>query len=84
MNTQDVRLMDVFLLGPLMLYFASQGRLLSREERIVLGMVGLGTILYNARGWLLVRESGVQPDSIKLVEIAPDLVELPGNTNAVA
>lgn len=50
MKSQGVRLLDVFVLGPYMMWKASQ--LPEPPARLVLALVGIGTILYNGRNYL--------------------------------
>jgi hypothetical protein len=54
-NTQNVRLLDVFLLGPLMIYVASKYRL-RQPERALLFITGIATITTNGINYLNVRE----------------------------
>jgi hypothetical protein len=54
-KSQEVRLLDVLVLGPLMIGVA----LMSRPApvlRVLLGAVGVGTILYNLHNYQLTRE----------------------------
>lgn len=54
-KSQEVRLLDVFVLGPFMIGVA----LVSRPApllRVLLGVVGVGTILYNLRNYQLNQE----------------------------
>ena len=51
MKPQSVRLLDVFVFGPVMIYAATQPRL-SVELRAVLFWLGAGTILYNGINYL--------------------------------
>lgn len=51
-KTQAVRLVDVFLLGPFMVYAAT---LLPRDHqltRLVLAGAGIATVLYNGQNYL--------------------------------
>lgn len=57
MKAQGVRLMDVFLLGPFMMWAASR-RELGPNARGFLGAAGALTILYNAANYLTVRRGG--------------------------
>lgn len=52
MKTQTVRLIDVFALGPFMIYAALKARGLSPIEQSVLGFSGLATIIYNGANYL--------------------------------
>lgn len=57
MKSQDIRLLDVFVLGPFMVYAAAKGRMNS-TERLLLAIVGIGTIFYNLRNWQI--QQGVE------------------------
>lgn len=61
-KTQTTRLVDVFLLGPFMIYAAT---LIPREHHVVrtiLAISGWGTIAYNAHNYALIRrEYGLLP-----------------------
>ena len=58
LKTQWIRLADVLFVGPLMVY---GGVALARQERpllgVLLGALGLGTIVFNGRNWYLVRQA---------------------------
>ena len=54
MKTQRVRLVDVFVLGPFMIW-ASRAPELPPWARLALGLSGLATIVYNARNYELHR-----------------------------
>lgn len=45
-KSQAVRLADVLVLGPLMLYWAMKGSL-GAHDRFMLGAIGAATIIYN-------------------------------------
>ena len=55
MKPQSLRIADVFVIGPLMVW----GGLKLRDDNPVLGsalaLMGAGTVLYNGRNWLRVR-----------------------------
>ena len=53
MKAQAVRLADVFLVGPLMIYAAS--KLPRREDKAAaaLGVAGIATVIYNGRNFIL-------------------------------
>ncbi|MAH47946.1 hypothetical protein CMI37_19145 [Candidatus Pacearchaeota archaeon] len=53
-KTQRVRLLDVFLIGPLMVYGAA--KMPRGPAAAVLAFFGVSTVLYNARNYLLVEE----------------------------
>ena len=59
MKTQTVRLIDVFALGPFMIYAALKARGLSPIEQAFLGFSGLATIIYNGANYLQARELGI-------------------------
>jgi hypothetical protein len=50
MKSQQVRLFDVFILGPAMMWIASRPRL-TNVQRIALFAAGAGTVLYNWRNY---------------------------------
>lgn len=54
-KSQEVRLLDVLVLGPFMIGMALTSRP-SPLLRVLLGAVGVGTILYNLRNYQLTRE----------------------------
>ena len=45
-KSQEVRLADVFLIGPFMVWVALRGRL-TDLERLIMGFLGAATIAYN-------------------------------------
>ena len=53
-KAQDVRLMDVFLLGPFMV-LAGTAKRLPPWARLLMVAAGMGTILYNARNYARIR-----------------------------
>lgn len=55
MKTQSVRLLDVFALGPFMIWSAQH--LPNRTARGVMIVAGTFTIAYNFRNYMRVRES---------------------------
>lgn len=53
---QDMRALDVLVLGPFMVWYATQARAeLAPWARLALGLAGLGTILVNGRNYLATR-----------------------------
>lgn len=48
-KSQTVRLLDVFAVGPLMIWSAQYA---PRELRDVMVILGLGTIVYNGANWI--------------------------------
>jgi hypothetical protein len=57
-KTQGVRLVDVFLLGPLMIYSASQLPQRNKAARAALLFFGVTTVLYNLHNFARVRLTG--------------------------
>lgn len=55
---QGVRLFDVFVLGPLMLYFAYNARGVGQIPKTVLAVSGLMTVLYNGDRYLQIEAQG--------------------------
>lgn len=61
MKPQSVRLIDVLILGPLMLYIAARrGTRLTRTERAFLGVTGAATIGYNLANYVSVEKTGCE------------------------
>ena len=56
MKSQTVRLVDVLLLGPFMVW-AAGARTLPPWARLLLGVAGVATIAYNARNYSALRRS---------------------------
>ena len=54
-KSQEVRLLDVFALGPFMIWVATQTRDLPLWARAVLGASGVATIGYNLRNYKRIR-----------------------------
>ena len=52
MKGQGVRLVDVFFIGPYMLYAAAKREQLSDMDRLVLSVTGALTILYNGQNYM--------------------------------
>lgn len=50
-KTGDMRVLDVLVLGPFMVWYASQAREVAPWARLALGLAGLGTMLVNARNY---------------------------------
>jgi len=57
-KTQGVRLLDVFFLGPLMIYSASQLPQRNKAARAALLFFGVTTVLYNLHNFARVRLTG--------------------------
>ena len=54
MKAQPIRLIDVFLLGPFMIWTGLKSE--SRLTRAIMVASGIATIGYNGRNYLLIRE----------------------------
>ena len=52
MKGQAVRVLDVVVLGPVLMWLASQRRPLPPGERATLWVIGAGTVLYNLSNYL--------------------------------
>ena len=61
-KTQFVRLLDVFVLGPLMIYVASRYRI-RQPQRALLLVTGVATIVYNGINYVNVRAADAAPKS---------------------
>lgn len=55
MKPQSVRLLDVFVLGPFMIWSGHRARRLPGWARAGLVLAGLGTVAYNAQNYLALR-----------------------------
>ena len=58
-KSQVVRLADVFLIGPLMMYGGMKGEGMHQAARFGLLLFGFGTIAFNGRNWLRVRRGEI-------------------------
>mgnify|MGYP001564135191 CR=1 FL=1 len=56
MKSQQVRLIDVFAIGPGLIYAASKNRLTKIEKNFLL-VTGIATILYNLKNYIELRGS---------------------------
>lgn len=56
LKSQTVRVLDVFVIGPLMLWGGVALHDRSRLAGWALGLSGLATIVYNGRNWMRYRE----------------------------
>jgi hypothetical protein len=57
MKTQTIRLLDVFLIGPLMVWGGCVGAKKHPTAGRALAAFGVATVLYNGNNYLKVRES---------------------------
>ena len=53
---QGIRLLDVWVIGPLMIYAATLLPVEREYTRAALKSFGFGTVIYNARNYLLIRQ----------------------------
>ena len=56
MKTQEIRLIDVFLLGPFLIWAGLQKKRLSKTSQLLLIGGGVATIIYNAKNFLEVKQ----------------------------
>lgn len=55
-KSQNIRLLDVFLIGPLMIWGGFMAQKRSTVPGILLMIFGVSTILYNAANWKRIRD----------------------------
>jgi hypothetical protein len=55
-KTQNIRLADVFLLAPFMIYFGLKARGVSKTEKSIMIVAGVGTAIYNLNNYLKQKE----------------------------
>ncbi len=76
MKTQWIRLADVFIIGPLMVWGGYALRERNSKAGNTLMAMGAGTVAYNGRNYLRVRKGGVLPggkaDGRKPSDFDPD------------
>lgn len=58
MKTQGIRLMDVFLLGPFMVWFGASAKSMPVWARTTMVLAGIGTSVYNGVNYLRVQAGG--------------------------
>jgi len=56
-KTQSIRLADVFLLAPFMIYFGLKAKGVSKTEKSIMIVAGVGTALYNLNNYLKQKEA---------------------------
>lgn len=61
MKSQDIRLIDVFVLGPFMVWFALKARGVPEWARYVMLASGVLTSVYNGVNYLAERSLSCQP-----------------------
>ncbi len=65
-KSQLVRFLDVSVLGPLLLFWAYRGKL-TKGERLMLGLIGAGTMIYNGKNYLKNKKI-LQPKEIEVIQ----------------
>lgn len=60
-KAQWIRILDVFLFGPVMIYGAYAARDLSPALRLALGVIGAGTIVYNGYNYWRIEQAKQLP-----------------------
>lgn len=67
-KAQEIRLLDVFAIGPLMIYAGHKSQDLSPLIKNSLMLTGVATILYNGHNYLKVRkEEKQESDTLKRI-----------------
>lgn len=61
MKTQLIRLIDVFLIGPFLIHGGLRPRHLTRNEKMLLALIGAATVLYNLKNYLETRQQEFAP-----------------------
>ena len=56
-KTQNIRLLDVFFIGPLLVWVGFAGRL-NDTVRILLFVIGVATVIYNGRNFIRITNDG--------------------------
>ena len=51
-KSQNIRLLDVFFIGPFMIYISNKSKGLSKIESLTLLALGVATIFYNGKNYL--------------------------------
>ena len=52
-KSQGIRLVDVFLLGPFMIWFGIMAEAMPTWSRVLMVLFGVATIYYNGRNYLM-------------------------------
>lgn len=55
-KTQEIRLIDVFFIGPYLVYLAWKGNV-TVLDKVVLGIIGGSTLFYNLRNFIRNRQN---------------------------
>jgi hypothetical protein len=51
-KSQNIRVIDVFFIGPFLIYIASKATGISDIERTIIYIIAIATIIYNARNYI--------------------------------
>lgn len=57
-KSQNIRLLDVFFIGPFIIYAGYKAKGLTELERYILYGIGVATILYNGKNYLKIKING--------------------------
>lgn len=55
LEAQNARLVDIFMVGPLMLYYGLRPSEIHPAARLASTLLGFGTIVFNSRNWIKIR-----------------------------
>lgn len=58
LKTQEIRLMDVLILGPFMIWAGLQTKQLPDIAKLLLIGAGIGTVIYNGNNYLKIQQGG--------------------------
>jgi len=58
MKAQGIRLLDVYALGPFMIYFGVKAKKMPPWARAAMVMAGIGTVAYNLENYLKLEKAG--------------------------
>ena len=67
-KTQGIRLLDVFAIGPVMIFAAYKGSTLPTWTRVFLGLTGGATILYNGLNYVEQQKRLEEQGAVKALE----------------
>lgn len=56
LEAQDARLVEMFMVGPLMLYYGLRPSNIHPAARLASTLLGFGTIVFNTKHWIKVRQ----------------------------
>lgn len=56
-KSQIIRLVDVFFIAPVLMYTAYKAKDLPKSLRMIVLIIGLGTLLYNGKNYLKNRQN---------------------------